>query len=198
MSSTFSAVARAALAVAVVWAGSMAQAGSFMTPRHPGREPEGAGALCQRYAWACATSDSGQAFSDAQMTVVRRINARVNRTTRQVTDQAQYARADVWALPTRRGGDCEDFALLKKKELIKAGIAPDRLLIATVLDLHLRGHAVLVVRTNRGDMVLDNLVDRVLPWQETGYIFMSMQSPHTPGGWDAIIAGGPLLSASRG
>jgi len=188
----------AIVAMGIVVTGSMAQAGSFMVARHPIKQPDGAGSLCTQYAWACATDPSNRAFGDAQLAIVRSVNARVNRTTRQVTDQRQYARAEVWALPTRRGGDCEDFALLKKRELIRAGIAPERLLIATVLDHRMRGHAVLVVRTHLGDMVLDNLTQRVLPWQRTGYIFMKMQSPEAPDKWDAIIAGGPLLTSNRG
>lgn len=198
MSIRASAAAGAALALGLATAGTQAVAGSFMTAREAVRQPDGARTLCQTYAWACATSRSAQAFGAAQMKLVRRINAEVNRTTRQITDQSQYKRPEVWALPTRRGGDCEDFALLKKHKLIDAGIAPDRLLIATVLDTHFRGHAVLVVRTGQGDVVLDNLTSRILPWESTGYIFLKMQSPDIPGGWDAIIAGGPLLNPDRG
>jgi len=187
-----------AIAASVTLYATMAHAGSYMSPRHPIAQPTGAGSLCESYAWACATGHSTRVFSDQDLTLVRRINARINRITPQIDDQRQYARPEVWALPTRRGGDCEDFALLKKRELMRAGIPAERLLIATVLDRQMRGHAVLVVRTHKGDMVLDNLSSRVLPWTETGYIFMKMQSPDRPGDWDAIIAGGPLLETSRG
>jgi len=196
------AVAQAILVAALAFAGSLAgtpaQAGPFMTALHPIKQPEGAGTLCRTYAWACETTHAASTFTAADMAMVRRVNARVNRNTPQITDQSQYARAEVWALPTRRGGDCEDFALLKKRELIDSGIAPDRLLIATVLDTHFRGHAVLVVRTGQGDIVLDNLTNRIRAWDDTGYIFLKMQSPDTPGGWDAIVAGGLLLTADQG
>ncbi len=110
----------------------------------------------------------------------------------QISDASQYRRDELWALPTRRGGDCEDFALLKKRELIRLGIPAERLLIATVLDRKYRGHAVLVVRTHRGDMVLDNLTNRVMRWERTGYTFMKMQNPARPDTWQAILAGGLL------
>ena len=198
MSKTAAAAAGAILAAGLTITGTLAEAGSYMTPRHPIRQPDGAGSLCETYTWACATTHSAQAFGEVEMAEVRRVNAQVNRTTRQIPDVQQYDRAEVWALPTRRGGDCEDFALLKKRRLIEAGIPPDRLLIATVLDTRFQGHAVLVVRTGTGDVVLDNLTSRIRSWDETGYIFMKMQSPETPGGWDAIIAGGPLLKPARG
>ena len=128
------------------------EVGSYLVGKRPITQPTGAAGLCERYNWACATSSTragGQydGFDNKDLTRVRRINSAVNRRTRQIADQRQYARPEHWALPTRRGGDCEDFALLKKYRLIRAGIPAERLLIATVLDRRMRGHAVLVVRT---------------------------------------------------
>ena len=179
-----------------------AEVGSYLVGKRPITQPTGAAGLCERYDWACATSSTragGQydGFDNKDLTRVRRINSAVNRRTRQIADQRQYARPEHWALPTRRGGDCEDFALLKKYRLIRAGIPAERLLIATVLDRRMRGHAVLVVRTHRGDMVLDNLTSRVKPWLKTGYTFMKMQSPSRPGSWDAILAGGLMIKPNR-
>ncbi len=37
------------------------------------------------------------------------------------------------------------------------------------------GHAVLIVRTDRGDLILDNKSDIVLPWKQTGYIFIKRE-----------------------
>ena len=108
----------------------------------------------------------------------------------QVGDRSQYGREEVWALPSPRGGDCEDLALLKKKLLIEAGLPADRLRIATVLDRRRNAHAGLVLRTEAGDYVLDSLTDRVLPWEKTGLSFLRIQSQASPTGWAMVLAGG--------
>jgi predicted transglutaminase-like cysteine proteinase len=59
-------------------------------------------------------------------------------------------------------------------------VSADRLLIAAVLDKKDKVHAVLVLRTEMGDYVLDNLTSRVLPWNTTGYAFLRMQDPNQP------------------
>ena len=92
-------------------------------------------------------SGRGIGKADGVLRVAKAVNTSVNRSTRAVSDLRQYGDEEVWALPTSLGGDCEDIALLKKRELIKRGIAPERLLIATVLDRNRGSHAVLVLRT---------------------------------------------------
>lgn len=169
-----------------------AQAQDFLVPRMDVAAPAGAKTLCRQYAWACARS--GPALHDgalrpAEIDLARQINLSVNRRVRSLTDEAQYRKPELWALPTARGGDCEDFALLKKRELMARGLAPENLLITTVLDRKRESHAVLVLRTVRGDLVLDNLTDRVVGWRETGYTFLRMQNPDDPRRWNAVIAG---------
>ncbi len=153
--------------------------------------PAGFRGVCDRYAWACDRS-SAATVRDAsdKLALANKINRAVNRQVREISDQRQYKTREYWALPTRRGGDCEDFALLKKRELQRAGIAPDRLLIATVLDRKRRAHAVLVLRTEAGDYVLDNLTSRIKPWNKTGYSFLRMQDPSVASGWTAVMRGG--------
>ena len=170
-----------------------ADVAAYLSGKHPIKQPAGAVGLCANYAWACAVTRGSSRFDDRDLATVQRVNRRINNRVREITDARQYRREEVWALPTRKGGDCEDFALLKKRELIRAGIPADRLLIATVLDKKMRGHAVLVVRSHRGDLVLDNLTNRILPWDQTGYIFLKMQNPKRPRNWDAILAGGALM-----
>lgn len=152
--------------------------------------PQGASSLCATYAWACAKAGKRVTVDAAMLQVIKDVNSRVNRAVRPVNDITQYGTAERWALPTRRGGDCEDYALLKKKELIAAGLAPEQLLIATVLDRKRQSHAVLVVRTGKQDIVLDNLTGRIMPWQQTGYTFLRVQNPAKPSGWVAVLAGG--------
>ncbi len=149
--------------------------------------PSGARGLCAQYSWACASKQSIRMSSEQEMKLVKLINRRVNASTRSVTDQSQYRQAEHWALPTSRGGDCEDFALLKKRDLVKAGIDPSKLLIATVLDSRRNSHAVLVYRSSGGDLVLDNLTSRIKPWTDTRYLFLRMQNPKRPNQWVGVF-----------
>jgi predicted transglutaminase-like cysteine proteinase len=152
--------------------------------------PSAARDHCGRYPWACARGASRPGTPGDALALARAVNRAVNSEVRQVTDRSQYGREDIWGLPTARGGDCEDFALEKKRRLIEAGLPGSALLIATVLDRQRRGHAVLVLRTRSGDFVLDNLGNQVVPWYRTGYSFLRMQNPSAPQKWDAIAAGG--------
>lgn len=157
--------------------------------------PAGFNGVCQRYRWACDPGQGGGVTGKALFDVAATINASVNRRVREVADQRQYNRREYWALPTSIGGDCEDFALLKKQELLGKGVAAERLLIATVLDRRQNPHAVLVLRTDRGDYVLDNLTNRMMHWSDTGYTFLRMQNPKAPGQWVAVFAGGVFADA---
>lgn len=154
--------------------------------------PGGAAGLCAKYSWACASGTSAAAFGAAQMEMAVKINRAANARIRPVTDLVQYNAAENWAMPTARGGDCEDYALYKKAKLIEAGVSPDRLLLATVLDRKGDSHAVLVLRTDTADLVLDNLRGAVKRWDETGYTFLRMQDPRDPARWVATMAGGML------
>lgn len=163
---------------------------AFLAARKAVAAPAGARDICRRYSWACARSGRAVTITDKHMRLVRSVNSRINSRVREVTDKSQYRREEYWALPTRRGGDCEDFALLKKRELIRLGLPPERLLIATVLDRKRNAHAVLIVRTAQGDYVLDNLTSRILHWKRTGYSFIRMQNPSAPRSWNVVLKGG--------
>jgi predicted transglutaminase-like cysteine proteinase len=152
--------------------------------------PQGAGNLCDAYQWACARSTHAVVIDKTALDVARQINSRINRAVRPVSDVQQYRVAERWSLPTKRGGDCEDYALAKKRELIAAGFSPQSLLIATVLDRKGGSHAVLVLRTGAQDLVLDNLTSTIKPWQKTGYTFLRLQNPDNPRQWMSVFAGG--------
>lgn len=114
-----------------------------------------------------------------------RINAAVNATLREMPDSAIYGTSDFWTAG-RTSGDCEDFMIAKKQALIDAGWAADQLLYAVVQGLETAYHAVLVVRTDRGDLVLDNLRSEIVPWGESGYRFVIRQSKSDPRRWVRI------------
>lgn len=178
-----------ALSLGLYVAASAAHAseGAFINTLSAMPAPSGAQELCQQYRWACSTKRSINLSSQEEMKLVQQINRKVNASTREVTDQSQYKTPELWALPTARGGDCEDFALLKKRDLISAGIDPKRLLIATVLDTRRNSHAVLVYRSAQGDLVLDNLTNRIKSWSDTRYLFLRMQDPKRPHRWVGVF-----------
>ena len=115
------------------------------------------------------------------MAVFQRVNLGVNRSIKPVSDAKQYGKKEVWSYPVK-AGDCEDYALAKRVALLRKGYRPGDLLLAVGRK---RGvvHAVLVVRTDQGDFVLDNLTDKVLPVSNAGMSFSKLQSPVDAGDW---------------
>ncbi len=180
----------AAIVLAGLLGGTGAEAAeaAFIKSSIASPPPSGARELCHQYSWACAASPKTSRPVHQEMSLVKKINRKVNASIREVTDLSQYKTQERWALPTRRGGDCEDFALLKKRDLINAGIDPSKLLLATVLDTRRNAHAVLVYRSSQGDLVLDNLTNRIKPWTATKYMFLRMQDPKQPKNWVGVYA----------
>ena len=105
-----------------------------------------------------------------------RINASVNDTVKPVTDLEHWGVAERWNYPDDGYGDCEDYVLLKRKMLMQAGWPRQALLITVVRDKQGDGHAVLTVKTDKGEFILDNQNEEVLLWSDTGYRFVKRQS----------------------
>ena len=110
------------------------------------------------------------------------VNYDVNEQITPMTDKEIYGVEEHWAYPDTVG-DCEDYVLLKRRELMQAGIAPGNLLITVVLQPNGDGHAVLTVRTDRGDFILDNMRSKVLIWSDTEYTYLKRQSVENAGRW---------------
>ena len=129
--------------------------------------------------------------------IIRQANDEVNRIMRGATDWEVYHVADYWnAPPLVRGvrGDCEDFALEKRRLLIENGIPAAALSIAVVKTRLGEDHAVLIVSTTQGDYVLDNLQYDVRSWRKAGYTWISRQDPGDDLGWVSLA---PANSRSR-
>ena len=101
---------------------------------------------------------------------------------------------DHWDYPTDGKGDCKVYALFKRKQLIEQGFPRQALLMTIVRDLDGEGHAVLTVRTDHGEFVLDNLRDEILPWDVTGYKFVKRQAQDDPNVWLDL---GGVVGATR-
>jgi predicted transglutaminase-like cysteine proteinase len=134
----------------------------------------------------------------ANWTALTRINAHVNTSIEPMTDIDQYGVDEVWTYPVSGKGDCEDYVLLKKQMLIRAGFPASALLITVVRDRKGEGHAILTVRTDRGDYILDNETDEIRLWSQTGYRFVKRQSEADPDRWVTIgPASAPAAVASQ-
>ena len=121
------------------------------------------------------------------MGILRRINQKANRSIKPVSNYDHWGTVmDHWDYPVDGKGDCKIYALYKRKLLQEAGFPRQALLMTVVRDLHNEGHTILTVKTDKGDLVLDNLVDEVRPWNATGYYFLKRQSQQNPNTWVSI------------
>ena len=125
------------------------------------------------------------------------INNQANGAIVPVTDQDLYQVAEFWTYPDSGYGDCEDIALAKRRELIARGWAPSTLLMAVARQANGEGHAVLMVRTDRGDLVLDNLDSTIRVWTDSPYHFLKRQSQANSAQWVDIVDERPIVVASR-
>jgi len=153
------------------------------------RPPIGWVEFCTEKPKECAASPS--APRDVVLTPKARkdlikVNRWVNETIQPVTDLEQWGVVERWSYPDTGRGDCEDYVLLKRRMLIEAGWPREALLITVVRDKKGEGHAVLTVKTDKGDFILDNQEERVLLWSDTGYRFVKRQSQSDPNVWVAL------------
>ena len=126
------------------------------------------------------------ALSPALWRELVRINQRVNTDIKPMTDLEHYGVVEKWAYPDDGYGDCEDYVLLKRRMLMEAGWPREALLITVVREQNGDGHAVLMVRTDRGDFVLDNQSEAILLWSQTPYHFVKRQSQSDPNVWVSL------------
>ncbi|WP_416797882.1 transglutaminase-like cysteine peptidase [Ciceribacter azotifigens] len=156
--------------------------------------------FCRSYPDECRsrTGDTGPAaLSEDTWRAMLDVNYTVNTSIEPLTDQEIYGVEERWAYP-RSVGDCEDYALLKRKLLIDRGFSPADLLMTVVLQPNGEGHAVLTVRTDRGDFILDNMRNKVLLWSDTEYTYLKRQSADDPGRWVKLQDGRATAVGSVG
>lgn len=148
-------------------------------------QPIGHYEFCKRFADECvvkSTTPHKAELTEAMWTALSEINVEVNQRIIPMTDQAAVGREEVWAYPVR-AGDCEDYVLEKRRKLLQRGFAEADLLITVVRKYDGTGHAVLTIKTPKGDFVLDNLDPQVKLWSLTPYHYVKRQSAAHPGRW---------------
>jgi len=183
----------AAAIMLVAFAGSAAQAASerpmFIAIGTSSRAPIGWNEFCAENRQECATRPMEARDVVLTQTAWRdlvRINRWVNTKIKPLTDMEHWGVVERWSYPDDGYGDCEDYVLLKRKMLIQAGWPRQALLITVVRDQRGDGHAVLTVKTDKGEFILDNQNEEILLWSETSYRYVKRQSQVDPNVWVAL------------
>jgi predicted transglutaminase-like cysteine proteinase len=150
--------------------------------------PIGHVGFCNEYPSECERV--GRSDNQVQLTLRRKadlrdVNNLVNQMVRPVSDMSLYGRIEYWTYPNGEG-DCEDYVLLKQRLLIERGWPASALLITVLRDENNEGHAVLTVRTSRGDFLLDNKRAEIMTWNESQYTFVKRQSDRDPKIWVSL------------
>jgi predicted transglutaminase-like cysteine proteinase len=152
----------------------------------PAPTPPGFVSFCVRHPDQCDAPPGGSnsiALTDDRWRTIRDVNHEMNESIRPEDDETHYGRPEYWEIPTDGYGDCEDYALAKRKALIDRGFPELALRIAIVITPENERHAVLLVETDKGQYVLDNLIDAVLERRQSDYVWIEEQDAHDPRAW---------------
>jgi len=160
---------------------STAFASSWLTTGRTASIPFGHMEYCKRHRYDCGRHGGVSRLADARLATLNRVNLAVNRSIEPMSDQKAHGTREIW-LASTRAGDCEDYVLAKRNQLLRRGFKPGHLRIAVGRS---RGeiHAVLVVRTTQGDFVLDNNTDEILPVNRSRMRFAKVQSASDSSQW---------------
>jgi predicted transglutaminase-like cysteine proteinase len=143
--------------------------------------------FCLQYPGDCATqwlTDDRVELNEIRRSELEGINRTVNSSIQPERNEDGLA-GEKWLLGPSRG-DCNDYAVTKRHQLIARGWPARAVLLSEVVTVWGEHHLVTVVRTNGGDLVLDNLTDRIMPWSRTSYRWVRIQTPKNPNHWASI------------
>ena len=165
------------------------QPGSLANMKTFGRTsvPLGYIGYCERFQERCSVRER-----PARVKLTRQVwkqltsvNWEINSRIEPVTDLDNFGTEEFWTYPVTKG-DCEDYALLKRKTLQERGFPLSSLLVTVVYDADGGGHAVLTVVTDKGDFILDNQEEEVLRWQDAELTYLKRQSAYDPNVWEKL------------
>jgi predicted transglutaminase-like cysteine proteinase len=150
--------------------------------------------FCMNYPTECeARSGEELTLSRVEaLAALEEVNSRVNRSIAPTVKSNEPLVAR-WTIGPA-AGDCNDYAVTKRHELLAMGWPSSALRLAVVFAPE-GGHLVLVARVKDGDYVLDNLSQTVRPWNETSYAWVSIESTVNPKFWVAVDGKGQKSAA---
>jgi predicted transglutaminase-like cysteine proteinase len=161
------------------------------------RPPIGWVDFCAEHTFECKvapTAPRDVVLTNKTWTDLVRINKWVNENVKPMTDMDHWGVVEKWSYPDDGYGDCEDYALLKRRMLTEAGWPREALLMTVVRERSGDGHAVLTVKTDKGEFILDNQEEKILLWSETSYRYVKRQSQSDPNRW--VSLGDPRPTAA--
>jgi predicted transglutaminase-like cysteine proteinase len=153
------------------------------------RPPIGWVDFCAEHTFECKVAPSAPrdvVLTNKTWTDLVRINKWVNENVKPMTDMDHWGVVEKWSYPDDGYGDCEDYALLKRRMLTEAGWPREALLMTVVRERNGDGHAVLTVKTDKGEFILDNQEEKILLWSETSYRYVKRQSQSDPNRWVSL------------
>ncbi|MCG8509970.1 MAG: transglutaminase-like cysteine peptidase [Rhodospirillales bacterium] len=180
----------AVLTVAIMMAITIpAIARTPMTEAKAVAAPKGFVDFCERHPGECrAQSQSADPvrLTPDRLAELQRVQTEINRTVSYRPDSYTFGKRDHWAYPFVYG-DCEDFALQKKRELVALGWPRSALLLTIAQQPEGNLHLVLTVVTDVGDLVLDNMADGVVARRDLDYRWLIRQSRTDESAWVSLI-----------
>lgn len=145
--------------------------------------------FCMRYPEDCKVRGVQAGEEPVTLTKERKAElAKVNRdVNRAITphENDNSVMEEEW-LVAPRAGDCHDYAVTKRHELLARGWPSSSLLLAEVVVASGEHHLVLVVRTREEDVVLDNLNWNLRPVEHIPYQWVRAQQTGNPKFWSKI------------
>jgi predicted transglutaminase-like cysteine proteinase len=137
--------------------------------------------FCLRYRGECRTRPMFRGgpvrLTEERWADLKEINQVVNRGIAPERNELGVA-GEQWLINPARG-DCNDYAVSKRHELLERGWPARGLLLSEVMVNSGEHHLILVVRTNSGDLVLDNMTPQIKPWSRVPYRWVRMQMPNS-------------------
>jgi predicted transglutaminase-like cysteine proteinase len=154
--------------------------------------------FCLRYPSDCKTNPTKNERIDLDAEtseLLIRVNHSVNMSIIPTPKSYGPNLGDGWTIAPDMG-DCNDYAVTKRHELLESGLPSKALRLSVVKTASGIGHLVLVVVTTKGDIVMDNLTEVIRPWQSTDYHWLKIQSATDSKFWYEIkgSAVGPSVS----
>jgi len=141
--------------------------------------------FCERFPDHCDLSGPTEIeYTEAVARNLLLVNTSANRSIScEMSDRELFGFEEFWTYPIEGLGDCEDIAIFKREELVKRGLPRGAMTIAIVhhrKEMH--AHAVLLVETTVGTLLLNSVSNEVLLWHKAPYNFEAREKPN--GTWE--------------
>jgi len=163
-----------------------ASAGTAMPVGHPIIPPAGFLSFCVRYLRECRPSEGPPVTVELTAEKRRELDAVQAQINAAITPREDSTHA--WDYAVAGYGDCNKFALGKRRALIERGWPRQALSLATATTERGEEHLVLVAHSRQGDLVLDNRLSPVVDWTDLPYRWTSLQSAARPATWLSVLA----------